>query len=439
MVCCRCIRDEYFSIELYMKIPVLNTKQLILVLIGIALVTINPRINGWNEASRMALTQSLVEQHSFIIDESVMVRGGDKVFINDHFYSDKPALPSMLGAIVYAPLYALGLKLDYGWNLSYYLIILFTLKVFWIASILAFRASLSYTPISRDFIQTAVLVYALASLSFTWSASFNNHSLAGSSLMIGFFLYLKGKHSGTSWNLLGSGLFFGLAASMDMPTTIFLLGFMILVCHTWGWKITTLGFASGAVVPLLISLAVNYSIGKTFIPLQINPDFFVFEGSSWSDPESLSGISLNTLGFTIQYAFLSLLGSKGFIWYNPLLVILIPVILRNTGKDRPFQPETWIILAGTLILMSYYFLFSSNYGGWSYSIRWFVPLLPLLCFYLFEMDYLTRRPGSSRLFYGLVTVSIIIALIGLINPWSNQDLSLVPLIANLKQLAGFLT
>lgn len=422
-----------------MKIPALNTKQLLLLLIGVSLITINPRINGWNEASRMALTQSLVEKRSFIIDESAFVGGGDKVFINGHYYSDKPVIPSILGAIVYAPLHAMGLNLDYGWNFSYYLIILFTMKVFWIASILAFRESLTFTHISKKFTPLAILVFAFASLSFTWSSSFNNHSLAGSSLMIGLYYYLKSKHNGGTRSLLWSGFFLGLAASMDMPTSIFLLGFGLLVLHKWRWSYATIGFSVGAVVPLVTSLVVNYTIGKTVLPLQINPEFFVFEGSAWTDPGSLSGTNLNSLGFMVQYAFLSLFGAKGFIWYNPLLLLLIPLLLRNTKQKSAFNTETWVILTGSLILMTYYFVFSSNYGGWSYSMRWFVPLLPLLFFYLFDMEHITQNPTHAKVLWGLIICAFIIATIGLINPWSSQDLSNIPIIANLKQLAGFLS
>ena len=420
-----------------MNFPILKSKQLILLLIGVSLISINPRINGWNEASRMALTQSLVERHSFTIDESVFIGSGDKVFIDDHFYSDKPVIPSILGAIAYAPLYAIGLELDYGWNLSYYLIILFTMKVFWIASILAFRKSLAFTPILNKHVPLAVMIFAFASLSFTWSSSFNNHSLAASSLMIGFFYYLRGKQLAEMHSLIWSGFFFGLAASMDMPTSVFLVGFGYLVFQKWRWSKAILRFLAGAVVPLFISLVVNYSIGKTFLPLQINPGFFVFEGSVWTDHNSLSGTNLNSLGFFLQYTFLSLFGVKGFIWYNPLLLILIPVLISNMRRKSTFHTETWVIFIGSLILMAYYFMFSSNYGGWSYSIRWFVPLLPLLIFYVFEMEHLTQNLTRLKVLWSLIICSVVIAIVGLINPWSNQDLSDIPFFANLKQLIGF--
>ncbi len=422
-----------------MKSILESPKLFLLLLVAISMVTINPRINGWNEGSRMALTQSLVEQNSFIIDESVFVKGGDKVFIEGHFYSDKPAIPSMLAAIIYAPLHTLGLHLGYGWNLSYYLIILFTIKAFWIASILAFRRALSFTPIREERIPLAIFIYSIASLTFAWSSSFNNHSLAASSLMIAFFFYLKGKHEVVKPALLWSGLFFGLAASMDIPTTIFLLGFGLLVAFKWRFATQTFVFLAGFLIPISIHLGVNYSIGGTLLPLQIKPEFFIFEGSVWNESNSLSGVSMNSMLFTLRYAFISLFGPKGFVWYNPLLLLLIPLLIRKARINNSFQLESIVILIGSIILMAYYFLFSSNFGGWSYSIRWFVPVLPLIFFYLFDLDALGTRRWGKAILWSLIAISIIIAVIGLINPWSSPELHVIPLFANLKQLVGILS
>ena len=404
----------------------------------VSLITINPRINGWNESSRMALTQSLVEQQSFSIDKSVFVDGGDKVFIEGHFYSDKPPIPSMLGALVYAPLYSAGLTLDFGWNLSYYLIILFTVKAFWIASVLEFYRALQFTGIRKDQKNLVLLLYTLASLSFSWSATFNNHSLAGSSLMIAFLFYLQAKHQSHKQALFWSGFFFGLAASMDIPTGVFLLGFGILIICRDRMRIQSLWFLAAALIPLSIHTVINYSIGGTLLPLQIIPEFFIFEGSVWDKSTALSGVRLNSALFSLKYAFLCLFGPSGFVWYNPLLLLLIPVMIRIIRRGGPFKREALVILLGSFILMAYYFVSSSNFGGWSYSIRWFVPLLPLIGFFLHAVDLKGQTKWRKYILVVLITIAIPIAVIGLVNPWSNPDIYPIPLMANLKQLLGIL-
>jgi hypothetical protein len=76
-----------------------------LLVIALALVTTHAAPGSWNAASRIATVQSLVEYHTFVIDKTAFIGTGDKVFIGGHFYSDKPPMPSVLGAAVYWPLY----------------------------------------------------------------------------------------------------------------------------------------------------------------------------------------------------------------------------------------------------------------------------------------------------------------------------------------------
>ncbi|NQV15889.1 hypothetical protein HQ531_10565 [bacterium] len=413
-------------------------KRNLLILIILSLITINPRINGWNEASRMALTQSLVEQQSFVIEESIFINTGDKVRVNGHFYSDKPTFPSLLAALAYWPLYKIGLKLDYGWSICYYLIILMTIKVFWIASVLTFRAALKYTSARVEDYDFLTLLYTITSLTFTWSATFNNHSLAASSLMIAFMFYLKAKQEKTLLPFIYSGLFFGLAAVSDMPTGIFLAGFAILVFKKWSLNLRTLGFVISALVPLSIHFSINYSIGNTFVPLQIVPEFLDYEGSVWLNSNVVTGIRVNSPLFSLKYAFACLIGPRGFLWYNPMLLLIFPILLRNTRPGKQLQRESVVILVSSVILMCYYFLFSSNFGGYSYSIRWFVPLLPLIYFHLHDFRLNIQKSNQQALIFSLMAVSIIIALVGQINPWSNLSFHPIPFLANLQQLASFL-
>jgi len=412
------------------------SKPILFLFLGLSMLAINPRINGWNEASRMALTQSLVEQHSFSIDESVFVSTGDKVFIGNHFYSDKPPLPSILAALVYYPLYHAGFELEFGWNLAYFLIILLTVKLFWLLSVLAFNQSMEYTPTNIQYKDWLVLIFAFTSLSFTWSATFNNHSLAGSSLMIAFLFYLKGISGKEKYSLLWSGLFLGLAGAMDIPTSIFFIGFGILVFINQENGQKFMLFLLGGLVPIGVHLGVNYSIGGTLLPLQIIPEFFNYEGSSWISSDALSGVETNSLYFTLKYASLSMLGPRGFLWYNPFLFLLIPLAIRAFQQKGHLRAEAAVILSCSMILLSYYFVFSSNFGGWSYSIRWFVPILPLLYIFIYDLEFIVQMKHGKHMLYGLIGTSLLIAIVGQINPWSSPEYHSVPFIANLQQLMG---
>src|SRR5438105_3149821 len=99
-------------------------------LIGIAALAVgvvgaHPYAGSWNDGSRMAAVESLLDRHTLAIDDSVFCRppqtllasghypytperpdllmGGtrDKLLIGGHYYSDKPAVISLLMAGVY--------------------------------------------------------------------------------------------------------------------------------------------------------------------------------------------------------------------------------------------------------------------------------------------------------------------------------------------------
>ena len=104
-----------------------------------------------------------------------------------------------------------------------------------------------------------------------------------------------------------------------------------------------------------------------------------------------------------------------------------------------------VALGCTAVLWGYYIASSTNFSGYSYSVRWFVPSLPILLFFLaFGWDRRgTSEPGSAsfgwrpvwpwwrEVFWVLFVVSAVIALVGCLNPWSNMGVSQLPFTANL--------
>ena len=408
-------------------------KALIPLLILVSLLTINPRINGWNEASRMALTQSLVEHHELTIDKSTFAATGDKVYVNGHYYSDKPAAPSLLAALVYFPLHHLGVELSYGWSLAYYLIIFFIIKSLWIFSILAFGTVMRLLGTTPRQALINTMIYAFASQLFTWSSTFNNHSIAASLIMLAFAFYMRSKQEATISNYALSGLFFGLAAASDLPTGLFFLGFAFLVLRVHQHSTLKLAFIGAGMLPLAIHSALNYQIGGTLLPLQFIREYLNFDGSQWSE-----GVRVNTPLSFLEYMFLSFVGPQGFLVYSPLVAFLIPLLVKHSNKKKPFYQESRVIAASSILLLLTYFILTQNYGGWGYGIRWFVPLIPLIYIFLFDVDVALLSSRRRWLFSGLVYYSFIVAVIGLINPWSNPEIHAFPILANLKQLSQFL-
>jgi hypothetical protein len=416
----------------------LSAKRIFLGLALLSMLTILPRAQTWNDASRMATIQSLVDRHSLAIDHSPFANTGDKVFVNGHFYSDKPVMTALFGALVYFPLHLAGLQLDRGWNLAYYLITLIVVKGLWLAGLVAFYLALGFTPLNDKPRIWLTLALGVASLYFTWSSTYNNHAVAAALLSIGFYFILKGRFRPTDQklHLALAGFFLALAGTTDVPNGAFYVGFLIYVVVDRRLRRDVAFYLCPLVVTVLPALYLNYRISGSLVPVGMVRAYFEFPGSIWlgANGQELSGMTINRWNVLIPYAFACLIGSKGFILYNPLLFLAIPYMVRECGPKRMFAKEALTIGLASTLIVSYYLLFTGNYSGWSYSIRWFVPLLPLLFFFIhpFLAELTVRR---KTIFASLFAVSAAIAVIGLFNPWSVGTLSKYPLVANFKLMA----
>ncbi len=419
----------------YTKGKISVSWSFLLGLVALSLLTAIPHIRGWNEASRLATVQSLVEQGSFQIDESNFAFTGDKVRINGHFYSDKPVFPALLGSLVYWPLYHfLHLQLGTGWNGAYYLILLFTMKFWWIAAVLAFHAMLQHTYLpARPRLGLTVLL-ALASLFLTWSSTFNNHGLAASFLLIGFYFWIRSRREEHGLgSLLGAGACLAWAGVSDMPMLVFLPGFMILLLARRASLREILMFAAVPVLTLGMVFLINWRISGSILPFQIIPEYFHYPGSPWLDDKGLTGVSGNRPLAAILTGFQLLLGPAGIFWHAPTLPLALMATIITWRNRDPFWREAGVLLISSAVIWIYYAVFSTNLSGWSYSIRWLVPLLPLFTFYLYRAWY--RLEGRRRVFWWTLGIlSGISAWVGLINPWTNPGYSPVPFFANLLEL-----
>lgn len=398
-------------------------------------LTVLPKSIGYNDKTRMATIQAIVEHGTLAIGHTAFADTMDKVYIAGQYFSDKPVTPQLLGALVYAPLHAMGLTLDEHWNLAYYLITLLTVKLFWWISLVAFFKTLAYTGLSEGRRLWLTVALGMGTLVLSWSATFNNHSLAASWVTIGFFFLMRADRAGpVIRNLLASGLFFGLAGASDVPTLLFPAAFGVYLLFSRRLRSGFWAYAAAVIVAVVPGFAVNYAISGSVVPVQLVPRYFQFPGSPWT-PGQLTGAGVNSGSFLLHYARNMLIGGRGFLTYNPFSLLAIPLMLWEAIRRRPFAREAVVVAATSIVLMSYYILTSTNYGGYSYSIRWFVPMLPLWMFFLYP---LLERHGRWPwvVFFALLAVSVPIAVIGTWNPWSYGSLDWTPPRANIISMPG---
>jgi hypothetical protein len=413
--------------------------SLVYLLAVLALITTHPYVGSWNDASRIATVQSLVESRSFVIDRTAFVGTGDKVSINDHFYSDKPPIPAVLGAAVYMPLYHCGLRLHLGSSIPYYLVTLLIVKLFSILGVVAFYLQLELAGLNAQSRLLASLALGIGSLYFTWSTTFNSHELAAAFLSLGFYFLLKARFQApTRLNIGVTAFFLSLASTADMPTGIFYILFLPYILRDQRLRQVAVFYVLPLLVTVLPALALNYSIHHSIMPVQLFASYFQYSGSPWLNSSELSGMHINTPSFALTYGLLALVGPKGFLLYNPICAIALWGLARTIRQRGLLFHEAVVVASGSGILVLYYLLFTNNYGGWSYSIRWFVPILPLLFVFLYPFFQIYNQKRVI-LFRALLCLGVGIAFVGAVNPWSHGNLSEVPFMANIKEISNDLS
>lgn len=404
-----------------------------LVVIGLlilsTLVTTQRSAYSANDQSRMAAIESIVERGTLKIDDSKLGQmSKDKVYIDGHYYSDKPMMPALIGAAVYWPMHLAGLDLEPGDNMAYFLITLLTIKAGWLLGLLAFYAALSHTGLSDRARLVLMLILGLCTLHLTWSAVFNNHSLAGSCLILGLALLIHARQArGSAWAMVGAGACFGLAAASDQPTAIFGVGFFFMICLDPALRRGAVWFALAVLAMNLPGLYINYAISGSIKPVQINPDHFDYPGSDWVDSGKLSGVKTNSLNEGLTHLYLLMFGPRGFLLYNPVLFLGLPSMAWVIIRRKTLWVEAVVGALGSIVIVLYYAFNTTGFGGWSYSIRWFVPLLPLLLFFAYPLLQVPSKPLRYLLILA-VGSGLFIAALGTIDPWVRGSDESSPLV-----------
>ncbi len=392
-------------------------------LVSVALLTAMltftlPSLDNANVKSRLATAEALVERHTFQIDRSTLGGTQDRVFIAGHFYSEKPPLLAVLAAAVYYPLHAAGFELR-PWSFAVPFAVTFlTIGLSWLLCLACFHDAMirAGTPDPRATWITTLL--ATATIALPWSLAFNNHSFPASWLFIGFYCLLRACDDARPGWMWLAGIAFALAVAADYSVAVFFAAFSVYA----GLRRELRGRLLCLTLPVLIavgaSLGYNYAISGSLRPVQIRQELFMYRGSHWRwHNELLSGTGFRGIGHTLRYGQDLLFGGNGFLVYNPLLLLAIWEAAKTILKRERYWREAVAILAACAVFIGYYAAETTNYGGDTYSVRWFVPIIPLLWF--FSPPYFKLLGRTKRLLLGVLTIySVIIAVMGTVNPWT---------------------
>lgn len=359
----------------------------------LAAVSAKPYAGGWNDGSRLASVEVFGEQGHFRIDDSIFVRVSaelrpyaaapeqlnqsgtlDKLWIDGHFYSDKPPVMTVLLGSVYRVSLWLGSPTArerpdwFCWWLtflsaggSYFLAVL---------GVHFFLIRLRLPPF--------LSVLLLGSFSFcTYAAAYtwhlNNHIvfLAVSAWLCHYLL----TEAMTKQAALAIGALTGFGYTLDLGigTALFPATFVALMMRKTSWKVIALVMLTAAPC-VSLHHALNYLIGGSFGPANANPTHLNWPGSPF-DARTMTGGFKHTLPQYLLYSLDLLFAKQGFFSHNlPLMLFPASALLvwRYQRNRRPFVAYVFIWF---LFGWQAYAITSTNLSGACCSIRWFMPYL----------------------------------------------------------------
>lgn len=368
----------------------------------IAVVSARPYAGAWNDGSRLATVECLVDHHTLAIDRSIFVcvpqgrspypsgdapstvilQNGtaDKLLIDGQFYSDKSPVPALLLAVIYQILqWCTGLRASHQPELFCCLMNLLSAGLAYVVAVwCVFRLG---RPLQLPLSLRVLLAgsFALATVAVVYVRHVNSHILllaVAAALMLALAHLAQQAHCGIVpvRSLLAVGSLAGLGYAIDLGA-----GPMLLACTAVlvAWRCRRFPalalFASGALPWLVLHHAVNYTVGGTLQPANAVTDYFAWEGCPFPAQKLTGSWNHPSVGKFLVYAAALLFGKYGFVGHNLPLFLALGALLARCHKRWSAEVvfaaswcgATWLVYAVT----------STNYAGQCCSIRWFVPLL----------------------------------------------------------------
>lgn len=383
----------------------------------LAVVSGRDYAGGWNDGSRLATVESLVDRHTLAIDDSVFVRvpydrlgtekpfpypiddpdawsqgTRDKIRIGEHFYSHKSPVPAVLMAGCYAVWQKLtGATARDRCDEFCYLMTLISSGAAYIVALttLFYLGGALRLALAERLLLTASL--GLATVAPAYSRNVNDHILLlGVALLLTYNLVRLAQawgERGPAWHrhwprLIVVGLLSGAGYTIDLAAGPLLLGatFAAVAFRIRG-HLAGLAIVALAALPwIVLHQALNYSLGGTLAPVGSVATYFDWPDSPFRR-ETLTSFwnHASPRGFVVYLAALLIDPQRGFLLHNLPLLLLLPGTVTLGLLKKGSRPNEWpelLALGGWAVGTWWlYGALSVNFSGDCCSIRWFVPLL----------------------------------------------------------------
>jgi hypothetical protein len=400
---------------------------------ALAIAGARSHAGSWNDGSRLAAAESLIDAGTWTIDRSIFVDPArrpasapppylvsdprlmssgtlDKIYVGGHFFSDKTPVPNLFLAGEYLMLQRVGgvvarLRAD---RFCYWLTLLSAGLSYVIATSAMFVVAWRATGSLRLTIGAASS-FAFATCAAAYSRHVNSHEM-----LLGLFALLivqldaaeRERTALRAARTIAIGTLAGLSYSVDAALgPLALTATLAFVARHSRARVAAVAVASLAAAPwVLLHHALNYHVGHTLRPANAVADYLMWPGSPF-DPTTMTGYYAHaTASRAIGYSVDLLLGRRGFLLHN-LPLLLTPLALwRLLRAAPPLQERPLILYSAALLIGGWlsYALTSTNHSGEALSIRWYVPLLAP-AFYLLIIDL--RESERARIPFALLSIT----------------------------------
>ncbi|MBS0260635.1 MAG: DUF2029 domain-containing protein [Planctomycetes bacterium] len=384
-----------------------------------------------NDRSRWCTVWSLVERGTYQIDEIIQQRGWntiDKGRYQDHFYSSKPPfLPTLVAGLYWGLKRVTGLDLLAQTHETVHILLLIINWVPWLIA-LGLMALLAERYAKTDFAKIFLVVAAATgTLLTTFLTTFNNHSIAATSVIFALVPLLSiVNDERREWYLFALAGFWGaFAACCELPAALFGVALFVLLVRR-SVSQTARFFVPAALIPLLFFFVTNWLCTGSLKPFYANfaspNDTFyryVENGvpSYWSNPQ---GIDKGDVSGPV-YLFHCTFGHHGIFSLTPIFLLTLVGWMR-LQRAPALRTVGWLGLALTVWVLGFYLTqtYSYNYGGTTSGLRWAFWLIP---FWLLALIPTLDEWGHRRWFQIvcllLLAVSVYSVVVPRNNPWQH--------------------
>lgn len=408
----------------------------------LAIVGARPYAGGWNDGSRLASVEAIVDYDTLAIDDSIFVRvrpespafadplcqaNGtcDKLLIDGHFYTDKPAGISFLMAGVYQTWrWSGGPAFAERPGLVIRIMTWVTSGVAFLATLVCVNALGIRLGVASPHRLLLCASLAFATIAPIYTQHVNNHILllaVSAALMWQLVVFGQEPRNGTasSWRLAITGGLAGVGYVLDLGLGPVLMMSLALAVFWRTRSIRSVIWCGLGALPFLAAHhALNYAIGGTFAPVNTVPEYLAWPGSPF-DPSNMTGVLRHGVGKLIEYSAALLAGKHGFLGHNlPLFLAIFAAFTawRTLPEHRPELVFGVVWCIGGWLM---YAVFSNNSGGVCRSIRWFVPFLAP-AYYWLALLLRSQAKYSRDLIVLTVWGAVLTAMWIPGGPWSNR-------------------